>query len=38
MIGEKEVQSLRRLASRWMEHASNPAMAERRRQWQAVKD
>src|SRR5208337_4668586 len=24
MIGEKEVQSLRRLASRWMEHASNP--------------
>ena len=38
MIGEKEVQSLRRLASRWMEHASNPAMAERRRQWRAVKD
>ena len=38
MIQEKEVQSLRRLARRWMEHASNPAMAERRRQWQAVKD
>ncbi len=38
MIQEKEVQSLRRLASRWMEHASNPAMTERRRQWQAVKD
>jgi len=38
MIQEKEVQSLRRLASRWMEHASNPVMAERRRQWQAVKD
>jgi hypothetical protein len=38
MIQEKEVQSLRRLASRWMEHASHPVMAERRRQWQAVKD
>lgn len=38
MIQEKEVQSLRRLASRWMEHASDPVMAERRRQWQAVKD
>ena len=38
MIQEKEVQSLRRLASRWMEHAANPVMAERRRQWKAVKD
>ena len=38
MIQEKEVQSLRRLAARWMEHAANPVMAERRRQWKAVKD
>jgi len=38
MIGEKEVQSLRRLAARWMEHAASPCMAERRRQWTAVKD
>ena len=38
MIQEREVQSLRRLASRWMEHAANPVMAARRRQWQAVKD
>ncbi len=38
MIQEKEVQSLRRLASRWMEHASSPMMGERRRQWRAVKD
>ena len=38
MIQEKEVQSLRRLASRWMEHAANPVMAGRRRQWKAVKD
>jgi hypothetical protein len=38
MIQGKEVQSLRRLATRWMEHASNPAMSERRRNWKAVKD
>ena len=38
MIQGKEVQSLRRLANRWREHASHPVMAERRRQWQAVKD
>ena len=38
MIQEKEVQSLRRLAARWMEHASQPVMTERRRQWRAVKD
>jgi hypothetical protein len=38
VIQEKEVQSLRRLASRWMEHASSPVMGERRRQWKAVKD
>jgi hypothetical protein len=38
MIQEKEKQSLRSLASRWMEHASRPVMAERRRQWKAIKD
>jgi hypothetical protein len=38
MIQEKEVQSLRRLAARWMEHASSPVMPDRRRQWKAVKD
>jgi hypothetical protein len=38
MIREREVEGLRTLASRWMEHAASPVMAERRRQWQAVKD
>jgi hypothetical protein len=38
MIREKEVQSLRRLAARWMEHANHPVMKARRRQWKAVKD
>ena len=38
MVQQKEVQSLRRLAERWMEHAANPVMAQRRRQWKAVKD
>lgn len=38
MIREKEVQALRKLAARWMEHAHQPVMAERRRQWRAVKD
>ncbi len=38
MIQEKEVQSLRRLAARWMEHAASPVMPQRRRQWKAVKD
>src|SRR5208337_5157148 len=38
MIQQKEVQSLRRLAERWMEHAASPVMPERRRQWTAVKD
>ena len=38
MVQEREVQSLRRLAARWMEHAASPVMAERRRQWKAVKD
>ena len=38
MIQQKEVQALRTLAGRWMEHAANPVMAQRRRQWKAVKD
>ena len=38
MVNEKERESLRGLASRWMEHAASPIMEERRRQWRAVKD
>ncbi|HVP18262.1 MAG TPA: hypothetical protein VMU36_04640 [Spirochaetia bacterium] len=38
MVQQKDVQSLRRLAARWMEHAANPVMAQRRAQWRAVKD
>lgn len=38
MIHEREVQSLRRLAGRWMEHATHPIMKQRRRLWQAIKD
>jgi hypothetical protein len=38
MIPDKERQSLRTLATRWMEHAADPIMPERRRQWQAIKD
>ena len=38
MTPDKERQSLRTLAARWMEHAADPIMAERRRQWQAIKD
>ncbi len=38
MIREKEVQSLRALAARWMEHAAHPVMKDRRRQWKAIKD
>ena len=38
MTPDKERQSLRTLATRWMEHAADPIMAERRRQWQAIKD
>jgi len=34
----KEVQSLRSLAARWMDHANQPVMGERRRQWKAIKD
>jgi hypothetical protein len=38
MLPEKEIQSLRRLATRWMEHANQPVMQDRRRQWKAIKD
>jgi hypothetical protein len=38
VIHEREVQSLRRLAGRWMEHATHPIMKQRRRLWQAIKD
>jgi hypothetical protein len=38
MTREKEVQRLRGLAARWMEHAGHPVMKDRRRQWQAIKD
>src|SRR5512144_1990515 len=38
MIREQEIQALRSLASRWMEHANLPVMTDRRRQWQAIKD
>jgi len=34
--GEREI--LRLLASRWMEIANQPVMAERKRQWTALKD
>ena len=37
-VSNKEVQVLRKLATRWLEHARQPVMNERRRQWQAVKD
>lgn len=37
-VSDKEVQVLRNLAARWLEHAGKPVMEERRRQWQAVKD
>jgi len=38
MVDIQERNALRALASRWMEHAANPVMAERRRLWRAVKD
>lgn len=38
MVDPQERNALRALASRWMEHAANPVMAERRRLWRAVKD
>lgn len=38
MIREKEVHAIRNLAHRWMAHSAHPVMAERRRQWKAIKD
>lgn len=38
MVDTQERNALRTLAARWMEHATNPVMAERRRLWKAVKD
>ncbi len=38
MLSEKDTQSLRNLAARWMEYANHPIMDERRRQWKAIKD
>jgi hypothetical protein len=38
MVHEKERESLRTLATRWMAHAADPVMPERRRQWRAIKD
>lgn len=38
MVDSQEREALRSLAARWMEHAADPVMAERRRLWRAVKD
>ncbi len=38
MLNGKERQALRTLASRWMEHANQPVMRDRKRQWRAIKD
>lgn len=38
MVDTQERNALRSLAARWMEHAANPVMAERRALWRAVKD
>ncbi len=38
MMPAKEIAALRTLAARWMEHAANPIMTVRRRQWRAIKD
>jgi len=35
MLHEKERQSLRTFGARWMEHANQPVMQDRKRQWQA---
>ncbi|UCF96916.1 MAG: hypothetical protein JSV89_17305 [Spirochaetaceae bacterium] len=37
-MSRKEAQVLRDLATRWLEHANQSVMEERRRQWRAVKD
>jgi hypothetical protein len=38
MIPISAREALRTLATRWIEHAANPIMEERRRQWRAIKD
>lgn len=38
MVDPKAREALRTLAHRWMQHAADPVMAERRRLWRAVKD
>ena len=38
MVHDNEIQALRALAARWMAHAADPVMVERRRQWRAIKD
>jgi hypothetical protein len=38
VIRPDERNALRALATRWMGHAADPAMPERRRQWRAIKD
>ena len=38
MIAEQERQALRTLSARWMEHAGQSVMQDRKRQWQAIKD
>jgi hypothetical protein len=37
-VDTQERNALRRLAARWMAHAADPVMGERRRLWKAVKD
>src|ERR1035437_8506298 len=38
MVNQKEREVLRSLAQRWMGHALNPVMQERKRHWKAIKD
>lgn len=38
MINPRDAAALRGLATRWMEHATEPIMEERKRQWRAIKD
>ena len=38
MPANHEREALRGLAARWMDHAADPVMPERRRQWRAIKD
>lgn len=38
MVDQNQRNRLRELAARWMEHAQQPIMNERRRQWRRIKD